>query len=473
MNPARLPLLAALAMGVTAHAAEPQAAGTASVAPEFERRLVEASAELSALRERIGREKAPLVEALRGLEDEILTIETEVAQLEIERSGTDGQRLLAESQSEAAHKHIAYLSTLLEESLQGMRQSLRPGEGAALDARLDALKDKLERVGSTAIAPAWDAADLLLAHVERSVGGYAVPGEAVVGETNRLVSGTIAYVGPEVFFMTADGSAVGVLRNRTGAPYPLFRATAKWPTGEAGPFFRYHPGTALLDASGGKAVQLDDARGSVVEHIRKGGVVGYVIIGLGGLAVLISILKLVDLRRLAVDPPAHADRVIQGLASGTEAEAKQAIARLSRTSRELCTTALHYWQHPKEVLQEHLHAVILQQRMHFQRRLPLLAVIVTAAPLLGLLGTVTGMVKTFTLITVYGTGNAARLSSGISEALVTTELGLIVAIPALVVHGFFVHRTRKSLAQLERCSFQLVTAAEEARSRAQPRQVGA
>jgi biopolymer transport protein ExbB len=91
----------------------------------------------------------------------------------------------------------------------------------------------------------------------------------------------------------------------------------------------------------------------------------------------------------------------------------------------------------------------------------MLAVIAAAAPLLGLLGTVVGMVKTFTLITVFGTGNAAKLSSGISEALVTTELGLSVAIPALILHGFLSYRTQKNLSLLERYAVEFVAASED------------
>ena len=112
-----------------------------------------------------------------------------------------------------------------------------------------------------------------------------------------------------------------------------------------------------------------------------------------------------------------------------------------------------------------MHAVLLGQRLHFERRLPLLAVIATAAPLMGLLGTVVGMVKTFALITVFGTGNASKLSSGISEVLVATEIGLAVAIPTLVAHGFLAHRIHKNLSMLERHALEFVTAVDLSKTR--------
>jgi biopolymer transport protein ExbB len=119
---------------------------------------------------------------------------------------------------------------------------------------------------------------------------------------------------------------------------------------------------------------------------------------------------------------------------------------------------------PRAILEERLESLLLANRMQLERRLPLLAVIATAAPLLGLRGTVVGMVRTFSLITVFGTGNASKLSSGISEVLVATELGLAVAIPTLVIHGFLASRAHKSLALQERHALEFMTAAEIARA---------
>ena len=109
--------------------------------------------------------------------------------------------------------------------------------------------------------------------------------------------------------------------------------------------------------------------------------------------------------------------------------------------------------------------MLLRQRLHFERWLPLLAVIATAAPLMGLLGTVTGMVRTFSLITVFGTGNAGKLASGISVVLVATELGLLVAIPTLVAHGFLSQRIQKKLSLLERYALEFATAAQAGKAR--------
>ena len=78
-----------------------------------------------------------------------------------------------------------------------------------------------------------------------------------------------------------------------------------------------------------------------------------------------------------------------------------------------------------------------------------LGVSASAAPLLGLLGTVTGMIHTFRLITAFGVGDARLLADGISEALVTTEAGLRVAIPALLCHAWLTRMARRHATNLE------------------------
>ncbi|MGY8690480.1 MAG: MotA/TolQ/ExbB proton channel family protein, partial [Verrucomicrobiales bacterium] len=95
---------------------------------------------------------------------------------------------------------------------------------------------------------------------------------------------------------------------------------------------------------------------------------------------------------------------------------------------------------------------LLTIRPKLERFLPFLAVTAAAAPLMGLLGTVMGMIKTFKLITEFGTGDAKSLSSGISEALVTTELGLVVAIPILIIHGILTRMARGRIGSMEGAS---------------------
>lgn len=93
-----------------------------------------------------------------------------------------------------------------------------------------------------------------------------------------------------------------------------------------------------------------------------------------------------------------------------------------------------------------------------ERYLNTLGTIAAVTPLLGLLGTVVGMIKVFTEIMAQGTGNASVLAGGISEALVTTAAGLAVAIPALIMHRYFVGRIDAIVVTLEQETIKLVDA---------------
>jgi biopolymer transport protein ExbB len=87
-----------------------------------------------------------------------------------------------------------------------------------------------------------------------------------------------------------------------------------------------------------------------------------------------------------------------------------------------------------------------------------LGTIAAVAPLLGLLGTVLGMIKVFVAIELQGTGNAGALAGGISEALITTAAGLLVAIPAMIAHRFYIRRIDSLAVTMEQEAIKLVDA---------------
>jgi biopolymer transport protein ExbB len=104
---------------------------------------------------------------------------------------------------------------------------------------------------------------------------------------------------------------------------------------------------------------------------------------------------------------------------------------------------------PYEELKEILEDTGRLQLMGLQRGLPALATIVAGAPLLGLLGTVIGMIKIFSVVATAGSGITEQLSSGISQALITTATGLVIAIPALFVHSYLESRALTILSESE------------------------
>jgi biopolymer transport protein ExbB len=90
--------------------------------------------------------------------------------------------------------------------------------------------------------------------------------------------------------------------------------------------------------------------------------------------------------------------------------------------------------------------------------LGIISLLATIAPLLGLLGTVGGMIKTFDVIAEFGTGNARALAAGISEALLTTQTGLVVAVPGLFMSAFLIRRSNNLLERMQRFCLRLLSA---------------
>ncbi|MEH6635036.1 MAG: MotA/TolQ/ExbB proton channel family protein [Halioglobus sp.] len=114
--------------------------------------------------------------------------------------------------------------------------------------------------------------------------------------------------------------------------------------------------------------------------------------------------------------------------------------------------------HGRDVMKESIQEAAAHVVHDLERYLNTLGTIAAVAPLLGLLGTVVGMIKVFAEIMTQGTGNASALAGGISEALITTAAGLTVAIPALVMHRYFVGRIDGIVVELEQETIKLVDA---------------
>jgi len=119
---------------------------------------------------------------------------------------------------------------------------------------------------------------------------------------------------------------------------------------------------------------------------------------------------------------------------------------------------------PREEMENALQEAILREVPPLERFLSTLGMLAAIAPLLGLLGTVTGMIATFHVITHFGTGDPRMMSGGISEALVTTMLGLAVAIPIMLAHTLLNRAVDKRIGQMEEKALTLVNSVHRSRN---------
>lgn len=171
---------------------------------------------------------------------------------------------------------------------------------------------------------------------------------------------------------------------------------------------------------------------TALEVVQSGGTIAWVIVGLGVLALLMILLRLLLISRLS----ANTDKLVRTIAPLVRAGQIDSAVSLCRKSQSSAGRVLRATLENLDRKREHLEDIISESILHETPNLDrfgsAILVLAAVAPLMGLLGTVTGMISTFDVITEFGTGNPKLLSGGISEALVTTELGLIVAIPSLL-----------------------------------------
>ncbi|MEA3589000.1 MotA/TolQ/ExbB proton channel family protein [Pseudidiomarina sp. 1APP75-27a] len=169
-----------------------------------------------------------------------------------------------------------------------------------------------------------------------------------------------------------------------------------------------------LDPTGGSILGLLVQAPDLQERIDQGSTVGYIILALGAVGLLIALERFVTL-------------ILMG--GKVKRQLKNAQAQDDNPLGRVMAVKDKYPQADTETLELKLSEAILREVPKITRNLTFIKIISVVAPLLGLLGTVTGMINTFQAITLFGTGDPKLMAGGISQALVTTVLGLVVAIP--------------------------------------------
>lgn len=239
------------------------------------------------------------------------------------------------------------------------------------------------------------------------------------------------------------------------------------------PGSRYLGGPQAL-ASGDQGVvplAVDPVRGQLLslltqapnlsERIGQGGTIGYAIIALGIAGVLLALWRLAVLFF-------QGGRIRKQLKQVDQPQDDNALGRIILAARSGEARDV-------ETLELKLGEAVLAEVPRINRYLPMLKIIAAVAPLMGLLGTVTGMIITFQAITLFGAGDPKLMAGGISQALITTVLGLCVAIPMLLLHNLLQTRAKSLTDILQHKAVALVAdrAEHEAAPAAQPTSVAA
>jgi biopolymer transport protein ExbB len=195
----------------------------------------------------------------------------------------------------------------------------------------------------------------------------------------------------------------------------------------------------------------------VLEFFGKGGFVMYPLLlcSIAGLAIVIE--KIVTLRRKKVIIPEVVNVLDNIKGTGDIGLALSICEKYQGPFANIIRTCLENRELPREELKEVLSDQGRQEVHYLERGLVILETIAAIAPLLGLLGTVIGILKVFDVIAVMGVGQATALSGGISEALITTIVGLSIGIPAVVVFNLFANKAERLILEIEKYSALLLT----------------
>lgn len=194
----------------------------------------------------------------------------------------------------------------------------------------------------------------------------------------------------------------------------------------------YHQGESrefVIDPTQGRVLEALSQRPSLWERFQQGGCVGYVIVALGVLGLLVALVQYAYLVLVSM-------RVRRQRQSLDHLHTHNPLGRVLLRFKEM-----DKHQTP-EALEARLDEAVLAELPRIERGQPIVKLLAAIAPLLGLLGTVTGMIVTFQAITVFGTGDPQLMAGGISQALVTTVLGLITAVPLLFAQTLLASRSR-------------------------------
>ena len=194
----------------------------------------------------------------------------------------------------------------------------------------------------------------------------------------------------------------------------------------------------------------------MIEFLRAGGPVMIPLLGCSVLALAIIVERLVNLRSQKTLPPDEVEHLQTLVDSGLLVQAEEYCEKRPGPLNNIVLAALGSREEGVEAIRQVVGDQGRQEVPRLEKYLGVLGTVVSISPLLGLLGTVTGMIAVFQVVASQGAGQATALAGGISEALITTATGLTIAIPALAFYNYFAGKAEAMVLEMERLALEFV-----------------
>ncbi len=421
--------------------------------------LEESLAELSTLRAKMANKKIPLNRKLNELEADLVGVRLKYQQTSrlLDSRTLDLSNLRNEIKSR--QQEATYLSNLLSEYGRNFESQLNIAEIQRYQEELKTAKLALENTNLSEEDVYVQQVSLVATSLERlydALGGTRFKGTAI--DASGLVKhGDFVLVGPSAFFRSEDGETIGTVEQRLGSLEPSI-AGFQNPENTAAveKVITTSRGNLPLDPTLGNAHKIEATHETLLEHVKKGGPVMVPIFIMAGSALLVALYKGLILGFLRKPSKRKIKELLNAVARNDKQAAMDAANSIGGPTGKMLVAGAEHIEEPRELIEEVMFEMTLATRLKLQSFLPFIAICASSAPLLGLLGTVTGIINTFKLITVFGSGDAKTLSGGISEALITTEYGLIVAIPSLLIHSFLSRKAKGVIDQMEKTAIAFI-----------------
>ena len=426
-------------------------AGELHAQDEVAKALKQTRADLEAAIARLDKTRAAIAAERPKFYGEFNEVEQQLGEkrrlLRIARMGEeDRQREMRILQRDRATRSqdANYIAGLLKDHALKVQTLAKPGS-STLKA-----DDQSLLVGGTDEAKVLESRlfvlDASITRLESLLGGSSVEGEAA-NQRGNVTQGTLAAFGPVSYFLSYNGNSGGEVIDFESGELPRYSSEAPQAIGA---LFKGKPVEIAIDVTGGNARALAELRGGPMGLIKKGGLWIWPILLLALLSTIFGLLKLAQFARYREPSDAWVTAMLAALRTKESEKVVQIAGERSHPVGQVMVKLVKTSEESPDLVEETLYEQLMGVQAKVSTMLPVIAITAATAPLLGLLGTVSGMISTFNLITLFGSGDPKPLAGGISEALITTLFGLVVAIPALIIHAFLSRRAQGIVQTTER-----------------------
>jgi biopolymer transport protein ExbB len=419
--------------------------------------------QLQALEVEITREERVIIQEVEKIDDMVIEQHKSLTGLLRDEDNVTGKQ--RELDNELARRKGEFEFTLsnLRSYGSSIRNRIHPAEKQGFGERLEERRKKADSSGDDLVLEVQNRLALLHMAADRLVqisGGERFEGSAVaVG--NVIKDGRFATVGPLGYFASNDGEIAGFTSYPAeGVTYPTIAPVTEESDAVA-QLVKTGSATVPVDASMGKAIQVARAKKTVGQYLRGGGVVGYGILGLGLVALLIALWKVIEINRFPIPNRKKLNLILDDLIGHDIGGATDKAREFKGLGGEMVEAGVIYFYDKRRILEDSLLEKLGMIQPRLERFLPFLALVAAAAPMMGLLGTVLGIMKTFAMMSAGGAGDSKSFSAGISEALITTAMGLIVAIPVIIGHGMLKSLAKSKFGQAEGVALSMLNGTTE------------